>query len=63
MTKKSYRFFQVRLTTVITGKIAGKNENTAESEFRKDLLDILKSNGYSVKIVSNLKKPRKSGNP
>ena len=58
--KKDYQSFQVRQTTVISGKIVAKDEDMAESDFHKDILDILRTHGYSAKIVSNLKIPNRT---
>ena len=52
MDKKDYQSFNVRQTTVISGKIVAENEDSAKSDFRKDILDILRAHGYSAKIVS-----------
>jgi len=54
-SKKDYQFFKVRRKTLITGKIVAKNEDIAESDFHKDIVNILKSHGYTVKIVSEPK--------
>jgi hypothetical protein len=40
---------------IVSGKIVAKNEDIAESDFHKEILGILKSNGYSARIVSKRK--------
>ena len=59
-SKNSNKSFEIRKTTVISGKIFARNEDKAHSDFHKDVLHILKSHGYSAKIVSDLEIPNRT---
>jgi hypothetical protein len=51
--QKDYRSFNVRHTTLISGKVFARNQDMAESDFRKDILEILRTSGYSAEIIYN----------
>jgi hypothetical protein len=53
--KRDYESFTIRQTIVISGKTVAKNEALAKSDFHRDILYILRSHGYSARIISNPK--------
>ncbi len=57
---KNTKSFEIQKTTVISGKIFARNEDKAESDFHNDIVGILKSHGYTAKIVSNLEIPNRT---
>ncbi|HVB11976.1 MAG TPA: hypothetical protein VNE86_02495 [Nitrososphaerales archaeon] len=51
--QRDYRSFNVRHTIDISGKVFARNQDRAESDFRKDVLQTLRTSGYSAEIVPN----------
>jgi hypothetical protein len=53
--KKDYNHFPVRETAIIRGYIIENNKVSAKSEFRKDIVQLLNTNGYGVRFVPDRK--------
>jgi hypothetical protein len=53
--KKDYDHFPIRETVMISGNIIERSKVTAKTEFRKDLVQLLMTNGYIVRFVPDSK--------
>jgi len=49
--KKDYNHFPIRETVMISGNIIETSKVSAKSEFRKDIVQLLMTNGYAVRFV------------
>jgi len=50
--KKDFNHFPIRETAIISGSIIDNSMVSAKSEFRKDIVRLLNTNGYGVRFVA-----------
>jgi hypothetical protein len=51
-SKKVNKKHSILETIRVSGKIVQKNEASAKSDFRRDLVHLLRTNGYAVQFVT-----------